>query len=158
MSRPLLRRAPQPALLRLAESTAESAEIAFKTLWGSQAPPCCHSHIVAIASGLPLFHRSQCEVGATTYSGYPGISSVVTASFTRLKFLFFGHLAPKTLETVFVAVVPSSTAVTLRTDSSSKQTFGAPGAGTFLDGLGQKMDYRNEHAGSKTDVYLTGVL
>jgi hypothetical protein len=68
----------------------------------------------------------------------------------------FGHLAPMTLETVFVAVVPSSAAVTVRTDSSPEQTFGAPGVGTLLDGLGQEIDYRNQHAGSKTDLYVTG--
>lgn len=55
-----------------------------------------------------------------------------------------------------MAVVPSSAAVTVRTDSSSEQTFGSPSVGTFLDGLGQVIDYRNEHVGSKTDLYLTG--
>lgn len=75
---------------------------------------------------------------------------------TTFKFVPFGYLAPKTLETVFVAAVPSSAAVTLRTDSSSEQTFGAPGVGTYLDGLGQGIEYRNEHSGSKTDLYVTG--
>lgn len=75
---------------------------------------------------------------------------------TTFKFVPFGYLAPMTLETVFVAVAPSSAAVTLRTDSSSEQTFGAPGVGTYLDGLGQGIEYRNEHSGSKTNLYVTG--
>jgi len=75
---------------------------------------------------------------------------------TTFTFVPFGHLAPVTLETVLLSVVPQLSPVTVRTDSSVEQTFSGPGVGNFVDGVNQGMDYRNQFPWGRTDISVIG--